>query len=278
VGDLASLLSMPVLRTNGPPLPLLSFFQSEKSSEASKIWRKNKKYLASLSVRPKGASGADLGPRIEAVWKGLPREAGTRLEWGGETRSRALAREELATGVLLSALLIFMLLASLFQSLRLPLQVLCVVPIALAGSVVALFALRIPLDLPVYLGWMILCGLSVNGALLLLDAIRSARARGLSGEAAVRQGLGLRLRSAAMTTGATLAGLLPMFFFSQAGGEWIRSLAFTVFWGMAWGFAATITLIPLFHLEAPPLIAAAPGEKANRLDRVWETFARWMRR
>lgn len=270
VGDLDALLSLPVLRTNGPPLPLGSFFTAQKAAESSKIWRKNRKYLASLSVRRRDKGGESLETRVESIWKNLPREAGTRLEWGGERTQRLRARRELALGVFLSVLLIYMLLASLFQSLRLPLQVLCVIPIAMAGSILSLFAFRIPLDLPVYLGWMILSGLSVNGALLLLDAIQGSRVPGVAGDLSVRQGLTLRLRSAALTTGATLVGLLPMLFFSQAGSAWIRSLAFTVFWGMTFAFLATVTLIPLFHLEDP--IAARPARA--RLDRVWQTFLR----
>jgi HAE1 family hydrophobic/amphiphilic exporter-1 len=271
VGELAALLSLPVLRTNGPPLPLGSFFSAEKSAESSKIWRKNRKYLASLSVRRRDKGVDALQTRVEAIWKTIPRESGTRLEWGGGSAERLRARRELALGVFLSILLIYMLLASLFQSLRLPLQVLCVIPIAMAGSILALFAFRIPLDLPVYLGWMILSGLSVNGALLLLDAIHGSRSLGGSDELAVRQGLTLRLRSAALTTGATLVGLLPMLFFSQAGSAWIRSLAFTVFWGMVFAFLATVTLIPLFHLKDSQALHSSKA----RLDRVWETFLRW---
>ena len=126
-------------------------------------------------------------------------------------------------------------MTALFKSAKDSALVLLVMPLAIAGGVLALFVLNLftfqSLDLLTMIGFIILLGLVVNNAILLVDQTRVAMAAGLSREDAVRQAVLLRARPVYLSTLTSLFGMLPLMLMPGVGSEIYRGLATVIVGG-----------------------------------------------
>jgi len=142
-----------------------------------------------------------------------------------------------------SVILVYMILASLFESLVYPLAIIFSVPMAIAGSLFLLYATGKSINVPVYVGAITLTGMAVNNALVLVDYIKLLKSRGAKKWRALIKGGQSRLRPILMTSGTTLLALLPMALDKGEGSNLWSPLALTIIGGLF-----TSTLLTLFVL------------------------------
>jgi multidrug efflux pump subunit AcrB len=166
----------------------------------------------------------------------------------------------LALGMILSVVVIFLLLAGYFQSLRLALSIASTVPAVLAGVILMLLATGTTLNIQSFMGAIMAIGVAVaNGILLLTFAER----RRLTGESAVRaavEGASGRLRPILMTSFAMLAGMVPMALALGEGGEQTAPLGRAVIGGLAAATLATLIALPaVFALLQARASTASPS-------------------
>lgn len=139
-------------------------------------------------------------------------------------------------------------MTALFKSTTDSALVLLVMPLAIAGGVLALFILNLftfqSLDLLTMIGFIILLGLVVNNAILLVDQTKVAMTSGLSREAAVKQAIFLRARPVYLSTLTSLFGMLPLMLMPGVGSEIYRGLATVIVGGMAISALFTLILMP----------------------------------
>ena len=143
---------------------------------------------------------------------------------------------------------LFLLMTALFKSARDSLLVLLVMPMAIAGGVLALATLNLftfqSLDLLTMIGFIILLGLVVNNAILLVDQTRTAERAGLTRAQAVEQAVLIRARPVYLSTLTSLFGMLPLMVMPGVGSEIYRGLATVIVGGMAISAIFTLILMP----------------------------------
>ena len=177
---------------------------------------------------------------------------GQSEEW--ETSSSSLY---LALG--LSVFLVYVIMASQFESLVYPLIILVSIPLALVGVVLVLAALQVPVSVVVFLGVIMLAGIVVNNAIVLVDYVNQLKARGHETDEALELAGSVRLRPILMTTATTVLGLLPMAMGLGDGAEIRQPMAITVIAGLAFSTVLTLVVIPTVYAAVDGLMARRTG-------------------
>jgi multidrug efflux pump subunit AcrB len=148
----------------------------------------------------------------------------------------------------LALLILFLLMAGLFRSLKDSAIVVLTIPLAWVGGVVSLQLLNLvsfqPMDLLTMIGFIILLGLVVNNAILLVDQTRRAEQEGMSRDEAVEHALQVRMRPIFMSTFTSIFGMLPLVLLPGAGSVIYRGLATTIVGGMACSLVFTLLMLP----------------------------------
>jgi multidrug efflux pump subunit AcrB len=137
-------------------------------------------------------------------------------------------------------------LAVYFESVVLPLLIVGVVPLGLVGALVALWLTGTPLSSTVFIGMILLVGISANNAIVLVTYVRQLLRSGAPAWDAIRDGAAVRLRPKLMTAFVAMVGLAPLSFGHQIGGEFLQPLAITVLGGIPVSLLATLVVLPKF--------------------------------
>jgi CzcA family heavy metal efflux pump len=196
---------------------------------------------------------ADLGAiadQVDAVIAGAPLPQGYRIEIGGQIESQRATVRQIAGVSMVALLLVLTVLAGQFRRFRLALVVVASIPVAIVGGIGALLLTGTPLNASSLMGCVLLVGLVVKNGVLLLEEAERGTERGLEPLEAVVHASGRRFRPVAMTTIATLAGLLPLALGIGAGAELQRPLAIAVIGGLVTSTIATLGLLPALGVAA----------------------------
>ena len=177
--------------------------------------------------------------------------------------------------LLLAIFLVYVVMASQFESLIQPLIIMLTVPLAGVGVIFALALLEIPLSVVVFIGLILLAGIVVNNAIVLVDRINQKREQGLELRAAILEACHARLRPIFMTTLTTALGLLPLTGWLAAlpvigqlgsceGAEIRAPMAITVICGLLSSTLLTLIVIPVVYSLAARLLPAPAPQEGTR--------------
>lgn len=201
-------------------------------------------------VRANIAQGS-LGKAVARIEQELSQE----IEWPadmsfsitGQNQEWERSRGSLWLALGLSIFLVYVIMASQFESLLHPFVILFSIPLAFFGTIAALWALGISLSIVVFLGMIMLAGIVVNNAIVLIDYINVLRRRGVSREEAIVTAGVVRLRPILMTTATTVLGLMPMALGLGDGAEIRTPMAIAVISGLISSTLLTLFLIPSLY-------------------------------
>jgi HAE1 family hydrophobic/amphiphilic exporter-1 len=143
--------------------------------------------------------------------------------------------------------LVYLVMASQFESFLHPLVILFTIPLALIGAVLALWITGSTISVVVFIGMILLAGIVVNNAIVLIDLINKLRSRGMSKVEAIMEGGRSRLRPILMTTLTTALGLLPLALGFGEGSEVRSPMAITVIGGLTVSTLLTLIVIPVVY-------------------------------
>jgi HAE1 family hydrophobic/amphiphilic exporter-1 len=192
-----------------------------------------------------GETGATGDP--DTLLAGLEQGPDERLSLEGQTLELRRAFSQLRLALGLSLLLVFLCVAALYESLRLPLVVMATVPVALGGALGLLAVTGQTLNLLSFLGLILLAGIVVNNAIVLVHRIGERIARGESPDDAIRGAARERYRPILMTTVTTVSGMLPLALLPGEGVELQRALAIAVIGGLTTSTFASLLLVPVLY-------------------------------
>lgn len=154
---------------------------------------------------------------------------------------------EMTLVILISVLLLFFILASQFESLRLPLVVLLELPIDIAGALLLLHIFGGTINLMSMIGIVVMSGIIINDSILKVDTITQLRRSGMELRAAIYEGGARRLKPIIMTSLTTILAMVPFLFGTDIGSELQKPLALAVIGGMSLGTVVSLYFIPLAY-------------------------------
>lgn len=258
--DVSQVGKVPLVTVGGTPIPAESIVQMRRQEGPTSIDRVDQERVITVS----GTLGArDLGSvmkDLRAKLIEIPRPAGYEFTYGGEYEEQTRAFQELTFAAILALILVYMVMAAQFESLRDPLIILFSIPLAAVGVVTMLIVTQTTFNMQAFLGIIMLVGIVVNNAILLVDYTNQLRREhGLHlKEAVVTAGM-RRLRPVLMTTVTTVLGLTPMALGIGEGSELQQPMARVVIGGLLSSTLITLVVIPTiyFLLESK----TEPGEE-----------------
>lgn len=253
-GDRSSMEDINNLVVSGPggtPLRLLTVADVSVHRGAAEIHRLGQQRAAVITANLKGRTLGSVIEAIEAVIQEVPLPSGFSSELGGQNREMKVSFDSLRFAIGLAIFLVYLVMASTFESFLHPLIVLFTIPLSLVGVVLGLLATGTAISVIVLIGSILLVGIVVNNAIVLIDTINRLRRAGIEKEEAVLRAGHLRLRPIVMTTLTTILGLLPMALAWGEGAELRSPLAVTVASGLFMSTLLTLVVIPAAYMAAP---------------------------
>ncbi|HUA86276.1 MAG TPA: CusA/CzcA family heavy metal efflux RND transporter [Bryobacteraceae bacterium] len=238
-----------LLSPTGERVSLAQLCDVQTIDGASEIYREqNQRYVAiKYSVR-----GRDLGGAVEEAMAKVNREVklptGYHIDWAGEYESQQRAQRRLAIIIPFTLLLIFLILYSMFKSMKWALLILMNVAMAPVGGVVALWLSHTNFSVSSGVGFLALFGVSVQVGVIMVEYINQLRVRGRTVMAAAQEGALLRLRPIMMTMLVATLGLLPAATSHGIGSDSQRPFAIVIVGGLLAALLMSIFLLPTLYV------------------------------
>lgn len=247
--NLDEVRSIPLLTPMNKAVYLDQVAQIEKGEGPIVINREGQSRKVSVTAniigRDVGSVFKDIKKRTAALERQLP--PGYFLEYSGQYEQMTEAFLILAGVLALSTLLIYMVMASQFESFLHPFVIMFTVPLGLIGVVLGLLVTGKSVNLPVWIGFILLGGIAVNNGIVMIDYINQLKRRGMEKGDAIIQGAVTRLRPVLLTAFTTILGMLPMAITTSAGAEMRAPMAITVLSGLTTTTFLTLFVVPIIY-------------------------------
>jgi multidrug efflux pump len=245
------------------------------SAFATVDWSKGPTQIAGFNFYPSvrisgearpGFTSGDAIAEMERLANLLPRGFG--YEWTGQSLQEKLSGSQAPFLLGLSALVVFLCLAALYESWTIPLAVLLTVPLGICGAVLAATLRGLPNDVYFTVGLITIIGLAAKDAILIIEFAKDLRAQGKPLIEATMEACALRFRPILMTGLAFVCGVLPMVIATGAGGASQQALGTSVMGGMIAVVILALLMVPVFFVSvmrffSPDKAAKAEGAAAE---------------
>jgi len=232
----------------GMSVSLESVSKFGKGRGPSEIKRMNQERVVSVYAniynRPLKDVYGDVGAMIKKL--SIPKNYAVKLT--GESEEMKSSFDSLRNAIIAIILLVYMVMAALFESLSQPFIIMLTIPLSLTGVALGLFATNTSVSAYVFIGVGILGGIVVDNAIVLMDYINLLKSKGLSSKDAAKAASGARLRAILMTALTTILGLVPMALLGGEGAELRTPMAITVMSGLIIATFLTLIVIPTIYI------------------------------
>jgi HAE1 family hydrophobic/amphiphilic exporter-1 len=251
------------------PVPLSAVAEIRVAEGPAEIRRGNQERMALVQAN---LARGDLGSAVEeaeTLLADLQLPYGLSMSITGQSEEMEASFKSLLFALGLAIFLVYLVMASQFESLLHPFVILFSIPLAAVGVALALWLTGTSLSVIVFIGLIMLAGIVVNNAIVLLDLINQLRERGMDRISAITEGARLRLRPIMMTTLTTVLGLLPMALGLGEGSEMRTPMAITVIGGLLTSTMLTLLVVPIMYslLDRRRDTAAVEGSTAKTQQR-----------
>ena len=259
------ILQLKTRNAAGDMVPLSSLVTVNQTFGPEMVVRYNGYTAADINGGPAPGYSSDqaqaAAERVAA--ETLPR--GVKFEWTDLTYQQILAGNAGLWVFPISVLLVFLVLAALYESLTLPLAVILIVPMSILAALTGVYLTGNDNNIFTQIGLMVLVGLSAKNAILIVEFARELEMSGRTPLEAAIEASRLRLRPILMTSIAFIMGVVPLVLSSGAGSEMRHAMGVAVFFGMLGVTLFGLFLTPVFYvllrsLGGKPLHSAAPHE------------------
>jgi multidrug efflux pump len=253
-----------VRNASGDMVPLASFVSLEKTAGPDRVMHYNGYPSAEINGGP--APGYSSG-EAEALIAGLAKASlpnGMHAEWTELTYQKELAGNAGFWVFPISVLLVFLVLAALYESLTLPLVVILIVPMTLLSAIAGVWLVGGDNNIFTQIGLIVLVGLAAKNAILIVEFARARELAGASTWEAIIDAARLRLRPILMTSIAFTAGVVPLVLAHGAGAEMRHAMGVAVFAGMIGVTLFGLVLTPVFYWLVQRLAGHARSRTAER--------------
>jgi len=231
-------------------IPLRELVSYDIARGPREIRRENQQREVLVTANLKGQKISQVVPAINERIADLDIPQGYRVVFSGEQEEMTKSFQSLVFAFSLAVLLVYMIMAAQFESLKHPFLILFTLPMGLTGAVWALLITGQTLNVISIIGMVVLGGIVVNDAIVKIDYTNQLRRKGLLVREAIMEASKVRLRPILMTTVTTTLGLFPMSLGLGRGSELQQPLAISVIGGLLLATFLTLILIPLAYEAA----------------------------
>ena len=211
------------------------------------IQRIGQKRVAVVSAHVDHGDLALGGEEALDLLAGIPHPPNVTSRISGQAEEMEASFTSLQLALLLALILVYLVMASLFESLLHPFVIMFTAPLAAIGAVLGIYLAGVSISVVVFIGAILLVGIVVNNAIVLVDRINRLRLEGLDRRTAVITGARQRFRPIMMTTITTVLGLLPMAIGLGEASELRTPMAITVIGGLLGATLLTLVVIPVVY-------------------------------
>ncbi len=247
--DIKHLLAGMIKNRNGEMIPLREVTEVQVDKSPTRIYRLNGRRCQSITVKSSLLSFQELTYRIKETLDAM--NYSDEYGWEFDSMVEKIKEEKMSLilSVMMSIVIVYMILASLFESLKLPLMIMLTIPLSLVGVIIVMFITSTSFTSSVYLGLIVLSGIVVNNGIILVDLI-NRKMNGLVNHKntirkVITESVHERFRPVLITTVTTIFGMFPMVLSGGEGSGIWRPFALTVISGMFFSTALTLVVIPV---------------------------------
>ncbi len=247
--DIASIPVATSEKVNGMSrlIPLSDIATIESGTAPAQIDRKDLERVASIGASPSEISISEASSAITTKLAAIKLPPGYSIGLGGETEQLAETAGYVVEAILLAVILIFLILASQFESFTQPLAIMVSLPLSLVGVLLALLFTGSTMNMMSMIGVIMLMGLVVKNAILVVDNANERRAAGADRTTALIEAGAVRLRPIMMTTLAMIFGMLPIAMAMGEGGGFRAPMARAVIGGLITSTLLTLLVVPVVY-------------------------------
>lgn len=212
------------------------------------ILRRNQNRIGKVTAQiAKGVALDKVAGKINAEIEGIELQPNYRIQVTGEEEQRQESMRNLMFALILSIVLVYMVLASQFESLVHPFTIILTIPLAVVGSILTFFILGKTINMMAVIGIIMLVGIAVNNSIILVDRINQLKRNGLSREEAIVQAGQQRIRPIIITSLTTILALLPLTFGFGESASLRSPMALAVIGGLVTSTLLTLVVIPCVY-------------------------------
>ncbi len=258
----------------GSSVPVGQIAELEFGNSPSQIDRANQERYVTVNISVGENDLAKVSDGVFALLDEYPFPEGYSYEDGGLYEQMVDAFGDLLLALLVAILLVYMVLASQFESLTQPFIIMIAIPFAVSGTFLALFLTGKTLSITSFLGLIMLVGIVVNNSILLIEFIKLRKDTMPLEEALTEAGI-YRLRPILMTTITTVVGMIPLSLGFGDGGEILSPLGVSIIGGLLGSTAVTLLLVPVLYAfmeDAKQRRQQRKGERAKEIQTLEEQW------
>ncbi len=247
--DLEGIRNIPIMTPMGVMVRLDQVATIAQAEGPIRITREDQARIvtvgANIAERDLNSIMLDVIDRTSDIQRNLP--SGYFLEFGGQFQEMQSAFLIMIGVFALAILLVYMIMASQFESFKYPLVIMFTVPLSLIGVVLGLLIANMTVSLVSLIGFVMLAGIAVNNGIVMVDYINQLKERGVEKKEAILQACSVRLRPVLITALTTIMGMVPMAISTSAGSEMRAPMAVTVIGGLAATTILTLFVVPIIY-------------------------------
>ncbi len=245
--SITDLEEITVMTPRGEMIKLKEIATVEEFWGPPAIQHKRKERVVTVSAKPHNTSLGELANEILEITREVEIPHGVAINVGGAFQEQQEAFRDLGLLMILSLLLVFIVMASQFESFRTPFVIMFSIPFALTGVIYALFLTQTTLNVIAGLGSVLLIGIVVKNGIVLVDFINLMRDRGKALNEAILIAGKSRLRPVLMTAFTTILSMMPLALSRGEGSEIWSPMGITVIGGLVFSTMVTMVIVPVMY-------------------------------
>jgi HAE1 family hydrophobic/amphiphilic exporter-1 len=241
-----------VTNPQGEQIPLSSIARIRRSTSPTSILRRDQQRVVNIAVTVQGRSLGEVTRDVEKRLEKIDFSSDFTYETGGSAEDMRTSFKWLLVAFGGAAFIVYMVMASLYESFMAPFIIFLTIPLAVVGAIGMLLVTGTPLSVVAFIGIIMLAGIVVNNSIVLVDYINQLRGRGYAVRDAVMEGGRTRLRPILMTALTTILALTPLALGLGSGGEAWSPMARSVIGGLTASTLLTLLVIPVIYTYLAP--------------------------
>ncbi|WP_340153931.1 efflux RND transporter permease subunit [uncultured Marivirga sp.] len=250
------------IKSSEREFPLSEIADVSVQYAANSIYRKNQSRMVTLGARVNQNKPYDqIVKSIDASFSEMTVPPQYKINVAGQEEKRKESMANLTFSLILSVLLVYMVLASQFESLLHPFTILLTIPLACVGALVSFWILGMSLNMMAFIGIIMLAGIAVNNSIILVDSINRNKRSGMALRESILDAAQRRFRPIIMTSLTTILALLPLTFGFGESAALRAPMAIAVIGGLVSSTLLTLIVIPCFYESIENLISKIRGSK-----------------